>query len=818
MSSQVDIDTLWVLLCAILVFSMQAGFLMLEAGFTRSKNNINVAIKNISDFSITTIIFWFIGYGLMFGTSFQAFFGTTGFFVPINTDNLDIVVFFIFQVMFCGTAVTIVSGAIAERVNFAAYIYLSMIVAGVIYPVFGHWGWNGIDIGVASGWLNRAGFVDFAGSTMVHSVGGWVALAVLINIGARDGRFDEHGDARSIPASNLMIATTGVILLWFGWFGFNGGSALALNEQAIHSIVNTIIAGSAGLVGAVILSYIAYRRADVSLLLNGVLAGLVGITANAHAVSLGSSVIIGIIAVIFMFVTERVLEYFRIDDAVGAVPVHLGAGIWGTLAVALFGDLELLGTGLGRFSQLMIQINGIVVCAAWTFATSYIATSVLSRLMKLRVSAQDEYIGLNISEHNARSDLQDLFTAMDQQAQTGDLSLRVPVEPFTDVGRIAERHNRVIQSLEQAYAYTDAIVKTSLDALIIFSSQNLAIRSINPTAQTVFGYSSQDIKGQPFAILVDDPHQDLIALVYDLVHTEKHTEINARRSDGKVFPAELSITRFQQEAGIYYTATFRDISERKDAEVQRQKIYNLQLQTETALENSRLKSEFVSTVSHELRTPLNALVGYTGLLLMGAKGNIDQEAKEVVRSLEESSKHLLTLVNDILDVEKIEAGHVNLHNKPLSLHDMIKSWTEHVQVLADNKGLQLHAEIKNNFPTTIIGDRERITQIALNLLSNAIKFTKEGVVAMSIYSNDEHSQWVFEVTDTGIGIDESDQAHIFDKFRQVEGTYNRQYEGTGLGLSIVRQLAQNMGGDVYLKSKLNEGSTFSVILPLRTTQ
>jgi len=811
-------DTLWVMLCAVLVFSMQAGFLLLEAGFTRNKNNINVAIKNISDFSITTLFFWAFGFALMFGASYNSFLGIDEFFTSIDLDNIDHTVFFIFQVMFCGTAVTIVSGAIAERVNFIAYIYLSALGAGIIYPIFGHWGWNGIDSGVAGGWLNSAGFVDFAGSTMVHSVGGWIALAVLIIIGPRRGRFKNDGEAQEIPASNLMIATTGVMLLWFGWFGFNGGSALALNDQAIRAIVNTVMAGSAGMVGAGILSHIVYRRADVGLLLNGILAGLVGITANAHAVTIPASVIIGMVAVLFMFAAERLLIFFKIDDAVGAVPVHLGAGIWGTLAVAIFGDLEILGTGLSRFSQLLIQIDGIVVCGAWTFGTVYVATRILSRFVNLRVSAQDEYVGLNISEHNARSDLLDLFTAMDRQAQTGDLSLRVPVEPFTEVGRIAERHNLVIQSLQQAYAHTDSIVRTSLDAIVTFSSQNFKIQSINPTAETVFGYHEGDIQGQSFSILVDSRYQDLIALVYDLVVTEKPVEITAKRIDGEAFPAEVTITRFEQTTRHYYTATFRDISERKEAEAQRQKMYNLKLQADAALENSRLKSEFLSTVSHELRTPLNALIGYTGLLLMGIRGKIDNDARDVVHSLEESSKHLLTLVNDILDVEKMEAGHLSIDKKPLNVQDMLHSWIDHVRVLVDNRGLLLDTYLADDVPETIIGDRERITQIALNLLSNAIKFTPEGLIRVAIYCHSDGEHLVFAFQDSGIGISEDDRALIFEKFRQVDGTYNRQYQGTGLGLSIVKQLAQYMGGDVFLQSEVNQGSTFTVVLPLITNE
>lgn len=806
-----SVDILWVLFCSALVFLMQAGFLMLESGFTRNKNNINVAIKNISDFGVSTLVFWAFGYALMFGHSFGSWVGLDDFFVAFH-DNTEQIVFFTFQVMFCGTAVTIVSGAIAERVRFGAYMVVSIVVAGFIYPIFGHWAWNGIDVGTASGWLNQIGFVDFAGSTVVHSVGGWVALAILLVIGPRSGRFPKNKAPQTIPASNLMIATTGVMLLWFGWFGFNGGSSLALNDIAIRALINTVIAGSAGLGGALILSYIVYQRADVSMLLNGTLAGLVGITANAHSVSLGSAVIIGAVAVVFMFICDIFLNMWHIDDAVGAVPVHLGAGVWGTLAVGLFGDLSLLGTGLDRLSQIGVQVVGIITCGVWTFFTVIIVVTIVNIIFKLRVTEDDEAVGLNISEHNARTDLIDVLEAMDKQARVGDLSLRVPVEPFTEVGRIASRHNRVIASLEQAIAHTDSIVRTSLDGIVTFSSVNLVITAVNPAAQDMFHYTESKIIGQPIALLFDTRLQDFVTLVYDLVTIENAVELIGVRSNGETFPVEVAITRFQQADAMYYTASFRDISERKQAEKEHQKLRELELKAEAALENSRIKSEFLSTMSHELRTPLNALIGYTGMLLMGVRGKIDDDARDVITSLEESGKHLLALVNDILDIEKIESGHFRLDNHPIVVERMVRGWIDHTRILADQKGLNLQMELDPRFPKTIISDQERLTQIVLNLLSNAIKFTPEGTVNLCIRHLGQ--QWQIEVTDTGIGIADYDKDIIFEKFRQADGSSSRQYGGTGLGLSIVMQLANVMGGDISLDSQLDQGSKFTVTLPL----
>jgi ammonium transporter len=452
------VDIFWVLICAGLVFLMQAGFTCLESGLTRSKNSINVAIKNITDFGISTILFWTLGFALMFGTSYNAWIGSTGFFLPLEEGTWP-TAFFLFEVMFCATAVTIVSGATAERLRFRSYIIVSIISSGLIYPTFGHWAWNGSQNGVFSGWLGMLGFVDFAGSTVVHSVGGWVSLAALLVIGPREGRFPQNGMHKKIHGSNLPLSVLGVLLLWIGWFGFNGGSTLALNDRVAGIITNTFLAGAAGSMATLAIGWPIRRRADVELLIFGSVAGLVAITASAHAVNAIWAIAIGGIGGIVMLGVEYLLEYFHIDDAVGAVPVHLGAGIWGTLAVAIFGESELLNTGLNRWDQLLTQIIGIGVCFLWVFGTSYVFFRVINRFLPLRVTPEDEYIGLNVSEHGATTELLDMFMVMDAQARMGDMSLRVPVEPFTEVGQIADRYNIVMDALQKATAKTEASLK-----------------------------------------------------------------------------------------------------------------------------------------------------------------------------------------------------------------------------------------------------------------------------------------------------------------------------------------------------------------------
>ena len=451
-------DIFWVLICAGLMFLMQAGFTCLESGLTRSKNSVNVAIKNITDFGISTILFWAFGFALMFGTSHGTWIGLTGFFLPLEEGTWP-TTFFLFELMFCATAVTIVSGATAERLRFRSYIIISIISSGLIYPTFGHWAWNGSQNGTFTGWLGMLGFVDFAGSTVVHSVGGWVSLAALLIIGPREGRFPKVGVHKKIHGSNLPLSVLGVFLLWIGWFGFNGGSTLALNDQIAGIITNTFLAGAAGSIVTLAMGWMLRKRADVELVIFGAVAGLVAITAPAHAVNARWAIAIGGIGGIAMLGVEYLLEYLHIDDAVGAIPVHLGAGVWGTLAVAIFGEAELLNTGLSRWAQLLTQLIGIAVCFLWVFGTSYILFRIINRFLPLRVSPEDEYIGLNVSEHGATTEILDMFRAMDAQARTGDMSLRVPVEPFTEVGQIAERYNWVMAALEKESAKTQNSLK-----------------------------------------------------------------------------------------------------------------------------------------------------------------------------------------------------------------------------------------------------------------------------------------------------------------------------------------------------------------------
>jgi len=577
------VDILWLLISAGLVFLMQGGFLCLEAGLSRSKNNINVAIKNMIDLCFSVLLFWLVGYGLMFGHSWQGWLGTTGFSLEFGQVSKNTAVFFLFQVMFCGTAVTILSGAVAERVRFKGYLLLSILVSALIYPIFGHWSWNGLESSILSGWLGVHGFIDFAGSTVVHSVGGWVALAVLLVIGPRSGRFPVDGPPRQIPGSNIPLAMLGVLLLWFGWFGFNGGSTLTFNDQVPLIIVNTLLAGISGTLAVLLFSLLQNKMIDVGFILNGSLAGLVAITANPYALSTLSVIIIGAVGGLVMVGASYGLERWQIDDVVGAIPVHLAAGIWGTLAVALFGDFDLLGTELSRWQQIQIQLVGIVACFLWAFGVTYLIIDIINRFFPLRVSVEIEQVGLNIAEHGATTELLELFTVMDKQSKTGNLRLRVPVEPFTEVGQIADRYNQVMDSLEQAVAKTEAIVNTALDGIITFSTDSLAILTLNPSVETMFGYSATQLIGQPVTILFQSHQSSLQPATANVanftltphLHHGKIQEMYGKRANGSTFPMELVLTQTTLATGNFYTGMIRNVTKRREDErlLQRQNTY-----------------------------------------------------------------------------------------------------------------------------------------------------------------------------------------------------------------------------------------------------
>ncbi|MEM9271960.1 MAG: ammonium transporter [Cyanobacteria bacterium P01_F01_bin.143] len=698
-----NFDVLWLLVCTILVFLMQPGFMCLESGLTRTKNNINVAIKNLVDLGISVLIFWLVGYGIAFGSSWMGIIGSNSFLLNPESWSPQLIIFFLFQMMFCSTATTIVSGATAERLKFQAYGIIIIIISGLIYPIFSHWSWNGLNLGAANGFLGRIGFIDFAGSTVVHSVGGWVSLAVILIIGSRKGRFSKSGDSEPIQGSNLSFSVLGVMLIWLGWLGFNAGSLLEFNNLIPLVLLNTILAGAAGMISAGCLSWHKFKTSKVELLINGSLAGLVSITAACNIVSPYIAVVIGFVGGAISILTSYLLESWQIDDAVDAIPVHLGAGIWGTMAVALYGSPELLNTGLNRFSQLLVQLLGIAVCGVWSFGVTWVLLKLINRFFPLRVSLEDEEQGLNIAEHFAKSTVYEMLNVMNRQATEQDLSLRVPVEPFTEIGQVANRYNQVIDSLE---------------------SSSLKLKNFN---------------------------------------AELEKEVQQRT-------AELSIAKTQAEKA------------------------------------NQAKSRFLANMSHELRTPLNAVLGFTQL--MSRDSNLTTKQKENLNIINSSGKHLLSLINEILDLSKIESGQMTFNANIFDLPSLLNTLEQTFRLKAEDKGIELIVKYASDLPQFVETDEQKLRQVLMNLLSNAIKFTKKGQVILRMSAISKGAKLTTincEVEDTGYGIAPEELKNIFEPFVQTSSGRETQ-KGTGLGLAISRKFVQLMGGEITITSMLDQGT------------
>jgi Amt family ammonium transporter len=416
---KVVMDTLWTLIAGMLVFFMNLGFAMVESGLCRAKNCVNILAKNFIVFAVSSLAFLIIGWGLMFGDG-NSLLGTAGLFMVSGADNspasgdayagvysaikwatVPLWTKFFFQLVFAGTAATIVSGAVAERIKFLSFVVFSFVMVGLIYPVTGHWIWGG-------GWLGTLGFWDFAGSTVVHSVGGWAALAGILVLGPRLGKFGKDGRVNPIPGHNMTAATIGVFVLWLGWFGFNPGSTMAADPLAIgHIAVTTNTAAAAASLSALLVATVMLGKPDLSMVMNGCLAGLVAITAPCAWVSVGSSLVIGLVAGALVVVGVLMFDRLKLDDPVGALSVHLLNGIWGTLAVGLFADSSVApvtgpADGLfagGGFGPFLTQLTGVAAAGGYAFIVSLIAFGTIRAMMGLRVSPEEELEGLDIGEH-----------------------------------------------------------------------------------------------------------------------------------------------------------------------------------------------------------------------------------------------------------------------------------------------------------------------------------------------------------------------------------------------------------------------------------
>ncbi len=580
------VDTIWLFTCSFLVMLMQGGFCLLESGFVRAKNSINVAIKNLVDFCISSLAFWGIGYGLMFGASQYGLIGGSHFALTAKSDPRLLTLVF-FQLMFCGTATTIVSGAVAERMRFAAYMVSSLFVSAIVYPVFGHWAWGGS--ATQFGWLKQLGFIDFAGSTAVHSIGGWFALAAVISMGTRIGRFEK--DQPRWQGHNIPLATLGAFLLWFGWFGFNGGCTLALTNAVPRILINTNLAAAAGGLAALLTSWFRERRPSAEGLINGTIAGLVSVTAGCHVYDFWAAITVGAVAGIVMVIGTLWLEKLRIDDAVGAVPVHAFAGAWGTIAVALLGDAALFETGLTRERQLIVQLLGVVACAAWSFGMGLVFCYLLNGIVRLRVSPLHEIEGLNHSEHGATTEFMDLLVEMQAHRDHGDFDRDLKIDPYTESGQIAAEYNRVLGRVREEIADREqtarqiALAEQRYRSIFENSTEGIFqttpdghYLAANPALARIYGYESV----QELTASVNDIARQLYVVPGRRRQFVELMEAQGRLIDfeSAVFRKDRSIIWISENVRavrdafgnvLYYEGSVVDITQKKRAEARRRK-------------------------------------------------------------------------------------------------------------------------------------------------------------------------------------------------------------------------------------------------------
>lgn len=545
------IDTLWVFLCAILVFFMNLGFASVEAGFARAKNTVNILSKNFIVFAISSLGFLLLGWGLMFGDG-SAFMGTQNLWILGDADlsvyadtltpNVPFWGKFFFQLVFCGTAATIVSGAVAERVKYISFILFSFILTLLIYPIVGHWVWGG-------GWLSQIGFLDFAGDTVVHSVGGWAALSGALILGPRIGKYDQNGKPRAIPGHNMSLAVVGLFVLWLGWFGFNPGSTMSFENPSdvMHILMTTNTSAIAAVLTSTITAWVFIGKPDLGMTVNGCLAGLVGITGGCAYVGIDASLIIGALSGIFVVFAVMFFDRIGVDDPVGATSVHLGCGVFGTICVGLFAKAGVTSlsrvNGLfygGGWSLLGTQFAGIAAVGVFVFATSSVVWFLLKKTVGIRVSVEEEIAGLDIGEHGNRA-YPDFVPAV-ESLDYGDTSAAVMANETPIAQTIPVQQVPAARSGAPKMTKVEIICKESrLEAL---KTAMMQIGITGMTVSHVLGCGQQKgrqeyYRGVPIeATLLPKIQVDIVVSkvpVASVIETAKKVLYTGHIGDGKIF-------------------------------------------------------------------------------------------------------------------------------------------------------------------------------------------------------------------------------------------------------------------------------------------
>lgn len=819
-------DASWVLTCAALVFLMQAGFLCLESGLTRSRNSINVAMKNIADISLAIILYWLIGYSLMYGPSIGGLVGNLA--APLEHTSSDIS-FFIFQAMFCGTAVTILSGAIAERVRFPVYIIITVVIVCFIYPIVGHWVWN------EDGWIRQTGFSDFAGSTVVHSIGGWCALSMLFIIGARKNRFDYKGNLSPIYHSNLPQAMLGVLILWFGWLGFNGGSTLGFNDTVPLIILNTMLAGGSGLVASLFIERLVLNHYSARSALNGVLSGLVAITASCNVIEPMSAVIIGSISACVTFGLELLLIRFRIDDAVSAIPVHLGGGIWGSLALPIFTFENPENSSL--LSSLFVQFSGIVSVGAFCLITTYIVFRLINAIYPLRVDKHSEEIGLNVSEHSQANEVYELIKVMEEQGKRNDLSIRASVNEFSDTGLIARYYNETMNNLEDT---NQELVLSKLKYEAISKNSPIGIISVDPYGCCLFanaainetmGLDAELLNGlNPSNYSGSDPSllvlKEWIRLLLGKKEATGEYEFKNRNGDIKSVYLQVGLELTPDNSVKGYILTINDITERLQLErqlKQAQKMESVGKMAAGIAHEINSPLQFISSNVDFIKDSFSNLIAmqkvYTDLLckidssadIPADNDDLDFIMEEVPNAIDQTLEGVDRVSNIIKFMKNLEQPCSQVFSKQ-NLNRTIENSVVATRHEWKNSA-NLKLELDQSLPETPCIEAE-ISQALMILVVNASQAIQEaspmskGMIKISSRFDDDNVTLC--VMDNGPGIPDRIIDKIFDPFFTTKSVGM----GTGQGLSVAYKIIHNQHrGRITVKSKEGVGTQFRITLP-----